>query len=237
MTPSVLAITAITFDCFGTLIDWEAGILRALRPILSVHGVRAGDAELLTLYAQAEAELERGPYMPYRDVLAGVADHIAEHFGIALEDRERDRLADSVARWEPFADSPAALRRLATQHALVICSNIDDDLLVAPVGKLEHREETPLFERLVTAQYCRSYKPDPRHFRVALALLGLQPGQVLHVAQSKYHDLAIARSLGMATCWVNRPSVLEGRGVTLPAEAEPDMTVASLSELAARLEC
>lgn len=230
-------VRAITFDCYGTLIDWEGGILRAIRPILAVHGVRTDDAEILRRYAQFEAEEERGEYRPYRDVLAGVMNRFAARFGLVLADRERDRLAESIARWEPFSDSVSALRRLAARYRLVICSNIDDDLFEASATRLGHTEDSPLFERVVTAQYCRSYKPDPRHFRVALALLDLAPGRVLHAAQSLYHDIPVAKAMGMPTAWVNRASILPDRGVVPDgvSPASPDLTVPDLGTLAARL--
>lgn len=227
-------IQAITFDCYGTLIDWEKGVLKALRPMLAVHGQAPGDAEIVRLYAEFEAEEERD-YKPYRDVLMNVVDRFAHHFEFEAEDRERERLPESVARWEAFADTPKALAALASRYRLVICSNIDDDLFQATHAKLT--SGVAAFERIVTAQYCRSYKPDPRHFRVALALLGLAPNQVLHVAQSIYHDIVPAGQLGMRTAWVNRPSALEGRGMTPEAEGghTSDVTVRTVAELAARL--
>lgn len=224
-------IEAITFDCYGTLIDWEKGILRALKPMLAVHGQAPSDAEIVSLYAEFEAEEER-EYKPYREVLMNVVDRFAHHFGFDAEDRERERLPESIARWEPFPDTPKALAALASRYRLAICSNIDDDLFQPTLAKLAAAGAS--FERVVTAQYCRSYKPDPRHFRVALALLDLPPGKVLHAAQSRYHDIGPATALGMRTAWVNRPSVLEGRGVT-PDDAScatPGCTVRSLAELA-----
>ncbi|GJQ29254.1 MAG: haloacid dehalogenase [Phycisphaerae bacterium] len=228
-------IEAITFDCYGTLIDWEKGILRALRPMLVVHGKVLPDAEIVRLYAEFEAEEER-EYKPYRDVLMNVVDRFAHHCGFEAEDRERERLPESIARWEPFPDTPKALAALGSRYRLAICSNIDDDLFQPTLAKLTAAGAS--FERVVTAQYCRSYKPDPRHFRVALALLGLAPHQVLHAAQSRYHDLAPAATLGMRTAWVNRPSVLDGRGMT-PESASgttPAVSVKSLEELAQVVE-
>ncbi|CAG1009177.1 2-haloacid dehalogenase [Phycisphaerales bacterium] len=221
-------IQAITFDCYGTLIDWEAGILKAIRPILAVHGHAPPDAEIVSTYAQFEAEEER-EYKPYRDVLGGVMNLFAAKYGFSIEDRERERLASSIARWEPFPDTVRALRRLSERFRLVICSNIDDDLFAATHEKLATE-----FEWVVTAEYCRSYKPDPRHFRVALALLGLRPDEVLHAAQSRYHDIAPAVRMGFRAAWVNRDSVCENAGVTpcTPSGSEADLTVSSLAELA-----
>jgi 2-haloacid dehalogenase len=229
-------IRAITFDCYGTLIDWESGILKALRPILAVHGKRVADAEVLGLFARFEAE-EEGEYKPYALVLADVLDRIAGELGFAVEDRERERLAGSVGRWEPFADTVATLRKLGGAYRLVVCSNVDDDLFAGTAARLGHTEEAPLFERVVTAEYCRSYKPDPRHFRVALALLDLPPERVLHAAQSRYHDIGPAAAMGMRTCWVNRASLRPGVGLTPPGEhgAAADLAVADLASLARHL--
>lgn len=229
--PDLDTIEALTFDCYGTLIDWEAGILRAIRPLLTVRGIRPDDAELVALYASLEAAAEKQEYRSYRECLHEVTSGIAAKYGVTLEDRELARLAESVARWEPFPDTVSSLRRLSERYRLVVCSNIDDDLFEATAEKLD----VP-FEYVVTASYCRSYKPDPRHFRVALALLDLPPRRVLHVAQSRYHDIAPAGAMGLPTCWVNRPSVLANRGVT-PAGAagEPDMKTTDLATLASML--
>jgi 2-haloacid dehalogenase len=230
-------VKAITFDCYGTLIDWEAGVLRAIRPMLTVHGVRASDEEIVGHYAEYEAAEEAGEYKPYREVLRNVVDRFADGYGFEAAELERERLPGSIARWEPFADTKAALRALAERYRLVVVSNIDDELFEATAAKLGHTHESPLFEWIVTAEYCRSYKPGERHFRVALALLGLEPGEVLHAAQSRFHDLAPASRLGFRTAWINRRSVLPGRGMTPAGEAgvEPGVTVPDLASLARRL--
>lgn len=225
------AIRALSFDCYGTLIDWETGILRAVRPVLSVRGLCPSDEEILDAYARLEALHESGDYLDYREVLSRVMRDLASERGASLEDREVERLPASLATWPAFPDTARTLRALATRFPLVICSNVDADLFEATQEKLGAD-----FEWIVTADYCRSYKPNPRHLRVALALTGLQPHELLHVAQSRYHDIAPARALGIRTAWVNRPSRLKDRGVTpaTPASAspaEPDLTATSLEEL------
>ncbi len=229
--PDLSRIQALSFDCYGTLIDWEIGILKAIRPVLSVRGIRADDADLLRLFARLEAEQETGSYQPYRDVLHRVMVGIGAHFGVEFQERERDRLVESIARWEPFPDTVAALERLhlrtPSHPKLVVCSNIDDDLFQATYGKLG----IPL-DRIVTAEYCRSYKPDPRHFRVALALLGLPPDRVLHVAESLRHDIAPAKALGMPTVWVNRHKHRPGPSASGSGDAVPDLEVPDLKSLA-----
>jgi 2-haloacid dehalogenase len=196
-------IKAVTFDCFGTLIDWETGILQAVRPVLAVHGVRAGDDEVLRVYAGLEAGLERVAtrveHRSYRDVLRGVMRGIGNHYGIELIDREVERLPESLVRWPVFSDTATVLRALGARYRLAVLSNVDEDLFEGVRGKLGVE-----FEEVVTAEMCRSYKPDPRHFRVALALLGLKPGEVLHVAESVAHDVVPARAMGIPCVWVNR---------------------------------
>lgn len=221
-------VRALTFDCYGTLIDWETGILKAVRPILSVNGVRASDEELLSLYSTIEPEIQAGEYRAYREVLREVLARIAGHYGFALASREEDRLAESVQRWPAFADTRQAFAALGERFTLAVLSNIDDDLFA---GSVPHLGREP--DWLVTAEYCRSYKPDPRHFRVGLALLGLSPEQVVHVAQSRFHDIGPARSLGFRTVWVNRRSARPGTGATPPAgpEAAADLEVPDLATL------
>lgn len=221
-------IRHLTFDCFGTLIDWETGILRAVRPVLTVHGVRPDDQEILSTFASIESALEAGAFLRYRDVLRRTMASLCEHFGIAPDSKEIERLPDSLARWPAFADTADSLRRLSSIASISILSNVDADLFdsVEPALGVE-----PLY--VVTADYCCSYKPNPRHFKVALALLDAQPDSVLHVAQSLYHDIPPALALGMRTAWVDRRHGKAGSGAT-PAggETAPHLRVRTLTELA-----
>ncbi|MDX2148129.1 MAG: haloacid dehalogenase type II [Planctomycetota bacterium] len=224
-------IQALTFDCYGTLIDWEAGILQAIRPVLAAHGKRVEDREILELFARLESQVQSEGYQLYRNVLMEVMERVGRHYGLSLIERELQRLPDSVARWPEFADAPEALDALARRFPLVILSNIDDELFEQTRVKLERDAFT--FRRVVTAEYCRSYKPHPRHFKVGLALLDLDPSQVLHVAESVYHDLPVAKSLGMRTCWVNRRGS-RGYGASRSdvPRIEPDLTTTDLAQLA-----
>lgn len=218
-------ISALTFDCYGTLIDWESGILGCVKGVLGGHGVDPPpDAELLRLYAAQESQHEAGEYLPYREVLARTLEGIAEHCGVALGKGERGALAESVAGWPVFADTRPFLAAAASRFTLCICSNIDDDL-----WRGTHRALGVPLDRVVTAEFCRSYKPDPRHFRVALALLDLPPSRVLHIAESRRHDIAPAKALGFQTVWVNRH---RGRpSASGAADAVPDLEVGGLDEL------
>jgi 2-haloacid dehalogenase len=219
--------TYLTFDCYGTLIDWERGILGALRPVLDRHGIAISDDAALELYGELESAAERGPYLPYRDLLATVMDGFGERLGFVPSADERAALAMSVGDWPPFPDTVAALRALADRFQLVILSNIDDDLFA-----LSARHLGVAFAAVVTAQQVGSYKPDPRNFRALLARLDAAPDQVLHVAQSLFHDIAPANALGLTTVWVNRRHDWPGSGATPPATARPDLEVPDLRTLA-----
>jgi 2-haloacid dehalogenase len=223
--------TALTFDCYGTLIDRETGILQAVRPVLSVHGVRTTDERILEMFARLEAEEERlggdglPGYQPYRDVLRNVMGRLGREFECELVERELDRLPESIKRWPAFSDTAPALRALAERFTINLISNVDDDLFEATLPKLGVE-----VNRFVSAQLCRSYKPARRNFNVMLALLDLPPDRVLHVAQSRYHDIAPAKELGLTAAWVNRRP---GRaGATPIGDAVPDLEVPDLATLA-----
>jgi len=218
----------ITFDCYGTLIDWETGIKAALRPILSAHGVSLDDQPLLDLYGDLEAELEAesSGYTPYRDVLAGVVAGIGKRLAFTPTRDELYSLAQSLRNWRPFPDTIAALEKLKRKYKLGIISNIDNDLFLETARLLE----VP-FDEIVTAQQSRSYKPSPKIFQLAFERMGVPKGQILHAAQSIYHDVVPSRALGIASVWVNRRSARKGIGATKLASAA-DLEVADLQALA-----
>src|SRR5947207_4744376 len=126
----------LTFDCYGTMIDWESGILAALRPIVQAHGATATDADLLRHYAELESAAERGPYIPYREVLRRVVRGLGERLGFVASDAEANALPDSLPTWRPFADTVAALQRLQSRYRLAVISNVDDDLFAATAQQL-----------------------------------------------------------------------------------------------------
>jgi 2-haloacid dehalogenase len=221
----------ITFDCYGTLIDWESGILSSLRPFLATHGVNADDAEILRLYGELEAEAEAGEYKSYREVLREVVRRVGAHFGFEPNLTEQDSLPDSLASWQPFPDTVGALRKLCSKFRLAIISNIDDDLFAA-----SSRHLATDFSRVITAAQARAYKPSPTIFRLAQEKLGVSTSEWLHAGQSIYHDVIPAKSLGISTVWVNRPSHRPGVGAVRQAVGVPDLEVRSLHDLAAVLE-
>jgi 2-haloacid dehalogenase len=218
---------ALTFDCYGTLIDWESGIFSALKPILSAHGKNISDAELLELYAVFVASAESGEYLNFRDVLESVVRNFGERLKFTPSEEEIRSLPDSVATWKPFPDTIAALRALEARYRLFVISNIDDDMFAATKKHLRVN-----LEGAITAQHARSYKPSLNNFRMALDKLSLRPEQVLHVGQSIYHDVIPAQSLGIATVWVNRPSPRPNAGAARAAQGQPDLEVESLAALA-----
>jgi 2-haloacid dehalogenase len=217
----------LTFDCYGTLIDWESGILPVLRRILGAHGKTVDDATLLKLYGDFEQRAEVGPYQSYRQVLASVVAQFGNEFGFAPTPEESASLAASLAAWKPWPDTLSALRRLKERFRLAILSNIDDDLFA------ETRPQLGIdFDAVITAQQARAYKPSLKIFELALNRVETPAHRVLHVGQSIYHDVIPAQSLGLATVWVNRPSARPGVGAVKAADATPDVTVSSLEELA-----
>ena len=222
---------ALTFDCYGTLIDWESGILAAIRPILDAHGAREPDDErILERFGSLEADVEAGPFRPYRAVLTDVANRFGGAYGFTTRADEAARFAASVATWPPFPDSAAALGALGSGYRLAVVSNIDDDLFS---GSAEQLGAT--FDEVVTAQQVGSYKPAPEHFHEVLRRLDLPPERVLHVAQSLYHDIGPARQLGFTCVWLNRRAARAGGGATRPSDAVPDLEVPDLASLVAAI--
>jgi 2-haloalkanoic acid dehalogenase type II len=190
------AYDVVTFDCYGTLIDWEGGIVDAF----TAAGAEFERDALLRAYAEIEPEVQAEAYRPYREVLTHTAARVAERIGWWLPEHRRSFLADSLPTWKPFADTNAALRRLsAAGYRLGILSNVDDDLLAGTRRLLEAD-----FDPIVTAEQVRSYKPAHPHFVEGRRRLG--KARWLHAAQSYFHDVVPARALGIANAWVNRKS-------------------------------
>lgn len=220
--------TTISFDCYGTLIEWEAGILPALRGILGRHGKTLADAAILELYGEFEAEAESGPYRKYRDVLSAVVRAFGQRLGFQPGDADISALSESVPSWPPFSDTVDALRQLKKRYRLAIISNIDDDLFA------ETRKHLGVdFEAVITAEQARSYKPSLHNFELALSTMAIPRDRLLHVGQSIYHDVIPAQSLGLSTVWVNRKSARPGVGAVRAAEGRPDLEVPDLATLAA----
>jgi 2-haloacid dehalogenase len=220
----------LSFDCYGTLIDWESGILGYLRPLLRGKGCAVGDAQILTMYSELEPREQAGPYRPYREVLASVVRGFAHELHFVVTDDEAEGLAESIRGWEPFPDTIAGLQRLHSRYKLAILSNIDDDLFAFTASKLR----VP-FDAVVTAQQVRSYKPSLNNFEALLRRYDISREGLLHVAESLYHDVVPAQALGIATVWVNRRQGRTAAATKLVA-AQPDLEVRDIAALAALSE-
>jgi 2-haloacid dehalogenase len=224
----------LTFDCYGTLINWEDGLLPCLHRIVADHGKdidrnkETDDATILQLYGDFEARAEQGEYRRYREVLQSVVRRFGEEFGFTPTEKEIRALADSLPTWKPWPDTVSALRELQKRFRLAIISNIDDDLFAATQPQLEVK-----FDHVITAQEAQAYKPSLQIFELALSRIGVPAHRVLHVAQSLYHDVVPAKSLGLATARVNRPSARTGVGAVKAVEGTPDLQVSTLAELVA----
>ena len=228
--------TTLTFDCYGTLIDWEQGILAELRPWAVRHGIEADDEALLAAFGEIETACEAAtPKRLYPAILADVLGKLAERWKVTLGSEEAASFGASVGRWPAFPDSVEALQYLKGHYKLVILSNVDR----ASFAKSRERLAVT-FDRVITAEDVGSYKPERRNFEYALAdiekSLGVPKERVLHTAQSVFHDIIPAKSLGLATVWINRRKGRGGWGATPPPQADaaairPDFEVASLAEL------
>lgn len=216
----------LTFDCYGTLIKWEDGILRCLHRILAAHEKDTDDATILSLYGDFEARAEQGPYRRYRDVLQSVVRQFGRKLGFLPTEEEVHSLPASIETWKPWPDTRAALSDLQQRFRLAIISNVDDDLFAATQPQLGVK-----FYEVITAEQASAYKPSLKIFELALSRIGIPAHRVLHVGQSIYHDVIPAQSLGLTTVWVNRPSARAGVGAVKPAEGHPDLEVSSLTEL------
>jgi 2-haloalkanoic acid dehalogenase type II len=216
----------VTFDCYGTLIDWRSGVLSSLRERIADARATPDDV-IFAAFADIENVIEAGPYVSYRKVLNDTTRGIAERLEWRVTDRYETALADGLPSWRPFPEVNDALERLRTiGYRLGILSNVDDDLLA---GTRRHLPE--VFDFIVTAQQIRRYKPAPAHFQRALAAVHNDRGRLVHVAQSYYHDVQAAAPLGIRVVWVNRTQA------ELPAGGPaPTVQVSDLREAADWLE-
>ncbi len=204
---------ALSFDCYGTLIDWEAGIAAVLRPWAREQGLGLGDEELLLAYSGNEAAVERDmPTALYPDVLATAFRRTGEQLQRPVSDEWARRLGQSVPDWPAFPDSAAALARLARHYQLIILSNVHRDGFAGSNQRLRGH-----FAAIITAEDAGAYKPAPNHFRALdskLAELGIDRAALLHVAQSLFHDHVPAKRENLPSVWINRRHDRPGWGAT-----------------------
>jgi len=227
---------AVTFDCYGTLIDWDTGIGDWFAGWARQRGAAVDVDRMRGLFAEAQrrrqAEL---PFTPYRRILAEALADAATALGMAIAEEDKAAFAGSASAWPPFADTLPALAALKEQgRTLGVMSNIDADLFAGTAGLLENR-----INIVVTADQVQSYKPRHAHFaemRRRLEEREIGRDAILHVAQSRFHDIAPANALGWANCWVDRRRGRSGRGVTVASQAMADHEVTSMAGLIALLE-
>lgn len=216
----------LSFDCYGTLIDWESGIIPVLNNLVANHLIDISEGQILEMFAKFESESEAGEYIKYREVLKQVVEKIGKELGFKPTESELNCLANSIKNWQPFPDTITALQTLKQKYRLAIISNIDDDLFVDTAKHLQVE-----FDFVITAGQVKSYKPSKNNFEVAIKKMEIAPEKLLHIAQSIYHDIVPAKSMGLSTVWVNRRLGKEGFGATLAASGKADLEVPDLKTL------
>ncbi|HWX47501.1 MAG TPA: haloacid dehalogenase type II [Roseomonas sp.] len=208
----------LTFDCYGTLIDWESGMVEALRPLTEKVRRKLTRNEILEAHAFHESTQQaQTPTRPYRDLLAIVYKRLAEQWGVPVSQDECVVYGQSVGNWPAFEDSPGALQYLKKFYKLVILSNVDNQSFAASNKRLQVE-----FDAIVTAEDAGSYKPSQRNFEYMLQRLGAGLGDeeirkehILHTAESLFHDHKPANECGLASCWIYRRHKDQGYGATM----------------------
>ncbi len=223
----------LTFDCYGTLIDWETGMFDALKPLIDRTGKTFTRDQVLEAHARHEsAQQAETPAMLYSELLAKVNDRLAREWGVQPCPEECRAYGRSVKEWPAFVDSAQALQYLKKYYKLVILSNVDRESFKHSQAKLQVE-----FDHVFTAQDIGSYKPDPRNFDYMIRELakdGIQKHQILHTAQSLFHDHQPANQVGLASAWIDRRAGKPGSGATMPTRGLPnyDFRFTSMAEMA-----
>jgi 2-haloacid dehalogenase len=212
----------LSFDCYGTLIDWRSSVLEIIMPILNDYNIEMTDEEIFGLFLDADRKTISREYIAYREVLTRIMENIGKILNLNLQQRDKTCLVDRFGDWHPFPDSHNALVKLQEQYKLAIISNVDDEMFNLTMRCIGIR-----FEYIVTAKQVQSYKPSHNNFNVALEKFGVPKEKVLHVAQSIHHDIRPTNELGWHNVWVNRYNEPER---TDPAEF-PDLEVPDLASL------
>tara|TARA_R110002072_G_scaffold303107_2_gene493818 strand:- start:95243 stop:95974 length:732 start_codon:yes stop_codon:yes gene_type:complete len=230
---------ALTFDCYGTLIDWEAGILSSLSDLASRASRSLSKDEILEAHARHEsAQQAQTPTMLYRNLLPIVYKRIAEEWGVSVTHDECETHGKSVGAWPAFPDSVGALQYLKKYYKLIVLSNVDNQTFVLSNERLGVE-----FDAIYSAEDVGSYKPSDRNFEYMLdhvGDLGLEKSDLLHTAESLFHDHKAANRHGIANCWIHRRYQKEGFGATMPPGEMPscDFRFTSMADLVkAHQEC
>ena len=224
--------TTLTFDCYGTLIDWETGIWDGFQSLLRINNSTIIRKTCLEAFAEIESMVQaQKPKMLYPDILRQTHQLFANRFGLTTSSEMDRRFGDFVPSWPAFPDSADMLRRLKTKYKLVILSNVDR----ASFAKSNERLGVE-FDNIFTAEDIRSYKPDPRNFAFMLQNLDCEKSEILHVAQSLFHDINPASEAGLDTAWIDRQGLAEGGSWVATAKidkpAQAGLTFNSLQQFA-----
>jgi 2-haloacid dehalogenase len=223
---------ALTFDCYGTLIDWETGLYTALQPLVQKGSVTLKRDEVLAAFGRHEsAQQAATPGMIYSELLTEVHRQLAREWQVSDAETEAVAFGKSVPDWPAFADTEASLQYLQRYYKLVILSNVDRESFAGT-----NRRLGVAFDAICTAQDIGSYKPDPRNFAYLIntvAGLGVLKRNILHTAQSLHHDHVPAQAVGLASAWIDRRHQVEGWGATSPPAGTPryDFRFTSLAEM------
>ncbi|MGI4858610.1 MAG: haloacid dehalogenase type II [Janthinobacterium lividum] len=230
---ALTTFTTLTFDCYGTLIDWESGIVAALQPLVARSGRTVTRDALLETFGRHESPQQQAtPTALYPDILRAVYDRIAAEWATRPDAGERDAFGESVPEWPAFPDSREALRYLGQHYALVILSNIDRRTFASSQARLGVD-----FDHVFTAEDIGSYKPDTRNFDYMIARLGaagIAREAILHTAESLYHDHVPANAVGLASAWIHRRHGQQGSGATHVPAVNPryDFHFKSMADMA-----
>lgn len=229
--PDFRPYRALSFDCYGTLIDWEAGIRNALQPWAAAHAVDESAEQLLDRFGSHENGIESDtPGLRYPEVLAEALRRIGRDLGVEVTDEEASEFGASVGSWPAFDDTAATLRRLQQRYMLIILSNIDRASFAR-----SNRRLGVTFDLILTAEDIGSYKPDPANFDRLLreiGSIGIERGELLHVAQSLFHDHGPAQRIGLPSVWIDRYGTAAGTGATPRTDVQVEWRYSSLSEFA-----
>ena len=227
---------AVTFDCYGTLIDWDSGVTALLASWADRLEPRIGSEDLLGQFANAQLRHQAAnPFKPYRQVLADAIADVAAVNGVPADHEFLDAFSRSVGSWPPFSDTIRILEQLKKKYVIGIMSNVDDASFSRTHELLEG-----LIDEVVTAEQVRAYKPASAHFNEMLARLnskGILKNEILHVAQSRFHDIEPGNRIGLTTVWIDRQAGKEERGITIASDAIPDYRFESLADFFEATEC
>jgi 2-haloacid dehalogenase len=214
----------MTFDCYGTLIDWETGILNTIQPILNNHGVNISNENILKLYSEFESKAEQHEFVNYKSVLTKVMKMFLSKFKIDVHENE-NKLIQAIKQFEPFPDAIESLKKIKEKFTIGVISNVDNDLFEFSANKLKIK-----IPYVITSEDVSSYKPSENNFIKALEIMDAKAEDTVHVAQSVYHDILPASKLGITTVLVLRSKMNKGFGATPDLHSNPDLIISDLEE-------